>query len=529
MALRIQTNITAINAHKNLNASDVAMAKSLERLSSGYRINRAADDAAGLAISEGFRADIASFNVASRNTTEANALLQVAEGGMEQIGNMLTRLKELATQAASANVGAAERTKINAEGNALISEIDRIANSTKYGSTALLDGTFGASKSSTVGAGGSTGMIGTTYNAYTTGVAGGSILTVASIGASVAEGDWSLILASGGITGTQMWIANATTISNATISEKATLGVGTFSAAATAATTLSWANLGITINVTTAAALAMSNMGIYFGTIATGWGAGAEPTYGTYTRFTGSVLSTCLVTAAFVVTAGAGTAVETFKRTGLTSLNVENAIATGTYTFSQPNTSVIQLTNGTNSQQVTYNGPGSYNFSSLGITFNLTSDYTHTGGGDLSSMTLVISATAGSGNVFQIGAKNDDNNKIALSISGVQASTLNDGLVVDQLDSQTEAQSMLTRVDSAISSLTSARGTIGASMNRLNYAAANLATTIQNSQAVDSVIRDVDMASEMTNFTKQQILMQAGTAMLAQANQAPSLILSLLK
>ena len=93
MGLRIQNNIAALNAHKNLMVADTGLSKSLERLSSGYRINHAADDAAGMSISLAFRADIASFQVASRNTTEASALLQVAEGAMDQIGNMLTRLK----------------------------------------------------------------------------------------------------------------------------------------------------------------------------------------------------------------------------------------------------------------------------------------------------------------------------------------------------------------------------------------------------------------------------------------------------
>ncbi len=116
MGFRIQNNVAAMNAHRWLSTSDSAMSKSLERLSSGYRINRAADDAAGLAISSNFRANIASFQVASRNTSEASALLQVAEGGMEQIENMLVRLKELATQAASANVGSTERAKINSRG-----------------------------------------------------------------------------------------------------------------------------------------------------------------------------------------------------------------------------------------------------------------------------------------------------------------------------------------------------------------------------------------------------------------------------
>ncbi|HRR40031.1 MAG TPA: flagellin, partial [Syntrophales bacterium] len=144
MGFRIQNNIAAMNAQRNLSISDSAMSKSLERLSSGYRINSAKDDAAGLSISQGFRASIASYNVASRNVTEGNALLQVAEGAMDQVGNMLTRLKELATQAASANASS-NLDKINAEGNQLLDEIDRIANSTEYAGSKLVDGSFGVS------------------------------------------------------------------------------------------------------------------------------------------------------------------------------------------------------------------------------------------------------------------------------------------------------------------------------------------------------------------------------------------------
>jgi flagellin len=482
MALRIQTNITAINAHKNLQASDVAMAKSLERLSSGYRINRAADDAAGLSISEGFRSDIASFNVASRNTTEANALLQVAEGGMEQIGNMLTRLKELATQSASANVGASERTKINAEGNALISEIDRIANATKYSSTALLDGTFGASKAagtyvfSSAAAG--VGVYGAMTHIYCAAGTGqtNALFTTAFITAldtnAVMTGTWTFSATTGGVL----------LVGNGSVTE--TITVATWSSA-TGNQTLSFANLGITITT-------VSN-----------------------------------VTNAAFSLAFAGDTTITMRETGLTALNVTGA-SSAVYTFSTAAAGAVALGNGTITQTITgltIGASNSVNFDKLGITFTLGAKYTEN---DLENAEFTVTSS-GSGNVFQIGAKNDSNNQVSLSISSVKAASLNSGLVVDQLDNQTEAQSMLTTIDSAISSLTSARGTIGASMNRLNYAAANLATTIQNSQAVDSAIRDVDMAAEMTNFTKQQILMQAGTAMLAQANQAPSLILSLLK
>jgi len=131
MGFRIQNNIAAMNAQRNLGISDAGMSKSLERLSSGYRINKAADDAAGLSISQSFRADIASYKVAQRNVSEANSLIQVAEGSLDQVGNMLTRMKELATQAASANAGS-NLDKINSEYQKLMDEIDRVVDSTEY-------------------------------------------------------------------------------------------------------------------------------------------------------------------------------------------------------------------------------------------------------------------------------------------------------------------------------------------------------------------------------------------------------------
>lgn len=142
MGLRIQTNVEALNAHRNLGISNASMSKSLERLSSGYRINKAADDAAGLAIAGQLRTNVKSFVKAAENTAQATAMVQVAEGGMDQIENITNRLKELATQAASANNDSG-RSKLNTEFSTLLSEIDRIANSTKYGSTQLIDGTFG--------------------------------------------------------------------------------------------------------------------------------------------------------------------------------------------------------------------------------------------------------------------------------------------------------------------------------------------------------------------------------------------------
>jgi flagellin len=371
MGLRIQNNIAALNAHRNLSISDSGLSKSLERLSSGFRINRAADDAAGLAVSQQFRADIASYKVASRNVSEANSLLQVAEGAMDQIGNMLTRLKELATQAASANASA-NLSKINAEGNVLLKEIDRIANSTEYSGAKLLNGSFGVS----VSAAGS-GMTAADGLQTATGLESGVTYTVAvSIGG-----------------------ANTMTIS-------ATLAGGRVS----------------------------------------------ETLYG-------------------VTAPGTGT------------------------------TKTV-------------------NFASLGLTITLNSDYSAGG-------TIVANAATASN--FQIGAKNTGDDRIGISLESVKAASLDADLLADQLLSASDAQAFLDTVDAAISKLTEKRGNIGAAQNRLGYAAATLSTTIENATAAESVIRDVDMAAEMTTFTKNQILLQAGTAMLAQANSAPQQILSLFK
>ena len=136
--LKVAHNISALEAHRWLSIADASMAKSLERLSSGYRINRAADDAAGLAISSRLRAQIRSLQQAQRNTEQAISMIQVAEGTLSQIHNILERLKELATEAASDTVGDSDREHIDSEAEALLAEIDRISKATKYADTQLI-------------------------------------------------------------------------------------------------------------------------------------------------------------------------------------------------------------------------------------------------------------------------------------------------------------------------------------------------------------------------------------------------------
>ena len=142
MALIVTNNVYSINAQRNMTKAQSGLAKSLEKLSSGYRINRAGDDAAGLAISEKLRSNIRALGQASRNASDGVAMVQTAEGAMEEVNNMLVRMKELANQAANGTLDSTERGYLNTEFAALKSEITRIADNTKYNDTKLLDGTL---------------------------------------------------------------------------------------------------------------------------------------------------------------------------------------------------------------------------------------------------------------------------------------------------------------------------------------------------------------------------------------------------
>jgi len=368
MSLRIQTNSAAINSQRQLSISDTAMSKSLEKLSSGYRINRAADDAAGLSMSNKFTAQVRGLNVASRNASQANSLLQIAEGGMDQIGGILARLKELATQAASAN-NSQNLTDINAEALALTSEIDRIANSTTFQGTALLTG-FGTKTS---------GNTLTAANAYDLSVSGS--------------------------------------------------GQAVYSVATTDGTTITMRDL---------------------------------------------------------------------------ATNVTQTLSKGA-------------------------GASTYNFTTFGVSFktNGAADQSAILAGVVTDLAQLSVSTSNAD--FQIGETNGTNYRISFSITSTTTTSLSVTSTSVDLSSATGAKSAMDYIDWAIGQLSSARASIGATQNRLDYTSANLATAIENASSANSVIKDVDMASEMTSFTKNQILVQAGTAMLAQANQSPQLILSLLK
>jgi len=391
--MRINQNIMAFNAYRNLSTTTGALGKSLEKLSSGYRINRAADDAAGLVISQGLRAQISGLKQASRNAQDGISVVQTAEGALNEVQTMLNRMRDLAVQAANtATNDTNARNAAQAEVTQLKAEIDRITGSTKFGQQALLDGTFGV-----------TDAVKTGFNATGT--------------YTVASGDAFQINVDG---------VGAVTVN---------MTAGTYTGAQLAA------------HLQSAIRTAMTGGGTY-----------------TQAQADKVTVETQTVGAGF-------------------SLSIKAALGNG---------DTFALTDGSGTPLAELNLTGS------------------------------VTAASGTGGVFQVGANNGD------TISVTLASVSTAGLGVGAIDISSDAAGAITLLDSAISTVSTTRGNLGAVQNRFESTIANLQVATENLSASESRIRDTDMAQEMTNFTRQQILQQAGTAMLAQANNVPQSVLRLI-
>jgi flagellin len=371
--MKVATNVASLNTQRWLGVSGAGQSKALERLSSGYKINKAADDAAGIAIALKLNVKAASVSKAIDNGNQAIAMLQTAESGVEQIGNILTRMKELATQAASDN-NQTDIASLEAERAKLETEIGKIAQNTKYGSVGLLTGTATLTNTDALGP---------------------------------ADGVSTMDVASG--------------------------RAGAYSVTYTHASTTF-----VLTNTTD-------------GTSQTVVVPGGEPT-------------------------------------GLDTTEV--------------------------------------NFSSFGIKFTVNSQLD----GDLAAHTFTV--TAGSSSFdFQLGAENVINDQINVSIGDFQVNGT--GVLQDinggDISTKANAKLYLTNVDNAIADLNTERGKIGAAQNQIGYHIANLDAAYENTKSAESIIKDADYATEMANFTKFQIINQAGIAMLAQANQLPQQIMTLLR
>ena len=397
MSMRINTNIEALNAQRNLSATAAKYASSVEKLSSGLRINRAADDAAGLGISEKLNAQVTGLNQAQRNAQDGISMVQTAEGALTEVHSMLQRIRELAVEAANSTVGTADAASVNAEVTSLQAEINRIAQKTTFNGQNLLTGALAVGQAVD-----NTGAVTDTLKA----------------GADLTAG----------------------------------------------AASVSAVNLA---------------------------GAKANTTY-TLTSSGTSDLTLTATTAAGVVTAQKVTAA---GMTGATTQTI--------------------------------------NFSSLGVSIDLTSTATTTAADVAKGLQGLgnINTGTGSAATFQIGANEGDTLQVGFANAQTAAYAGFDAAITafsSGLNSTT-AGALISATDNAIATVSSIRGGYGAVENRLSHTVSSISVASENLNASESRIKDLDVASEMVNFTKTQILQQAGTSILAQANSAPQSILTLLR
>ncbi|MCP5231390.1 MAG: flagellin [Zoogloeaceae bacterium] len=488
MAQTINTNVASLNAQRNLNSSQSSLATSLERLSTGLRINSAKDDSAGLAISERMTSQINGLNQATRNANDGISLSQTAEGALSSVGDSLQRIRELAVQSANATNSASDRAAIQSEVSQLVSEITRVGSQTQFNGLNLLDGSF-TSKSFQVGA-----------NA-------GQTINIASIADARASslGQHSLT-ADGSITG------NVVTAASGAVTNGVT--------AATSAT-------GFTIATDAGTSSAISyaaNAGADAIAAAINSGAG---TLGVTATATNSATLSTLSSAGTVSFSLNGQAVSATIADQNDLSNLVSAIngvsgASGiTAEFTSTSTkSSITLTT-TDGRNINLQDFASDAGATESIKLDATTLTEGTAVSGVKTGTVALSSSKGA--IATAGASAQ-----IFGSAGVNNSTFSSVAALD-LSTETGATSALTIVDAALAQINSSRADLGAIQNRFSTTISSLQTSAENLSASRSRIQDADFASETANLSRAQILQQAGTAMLAQANALPQNVLSLLQ
>lgn len=538
--MRIQHNIAALNSHRQLGANNSAVGKNLEKLSSGYRINRAGDDAAGLAISEKMRAQIKGLETATKNANDGISLVQTAEGALTEVHSMLNRMVELSTQSANGTYdNEVDRNNLQKEVESLKSEIDRIAESTNYNGINLLDGSLAG--------GGSTGTALTgakvvTYKAATSGTltgadASGVTLGVETInidGADI-DVDWSkLSKEDQDILKADHTTANTTASTSkkaAAIMEKAIneaidksgLGVEHISVSSSGAGAFEIKSGSADGNSSIKVATAGGLFDVATGTGALATAKTATPSITNVTDMNGSFNMTIdgkeyKISTAAISTTGTGTAGTDLESVLKTSINATIDL----YNAAVPTES--QLDKADFGVSITKDGRVEItNNSNVKIGF---SDVE--GGGVAKALGISTEGKlSGNGLTLQVGDTADDYNKVTVSVGNMSSSALGIGNI--SVAKQEDAASAIDKIKAAINTVSASRGDLGAIQNRLEHTINNLGVASENMTAAESRIRDVDMAKEMMDFTKNNILTQASQAMLAQANQLPQGVLQLLQ
>ncbi len=487
----INTNVASLNAQRNLNQSQSALATSLQRMSSGMRINSAKDDSAGLAIAERMTAQIRGLNQAARNANDGISLAQTAEGALGEIGNNLQRLRELAVQSANATNSASDRASIDAEAQQLTAEITRVASQTSFNGTNLLDGSF-------------------TSQAFQVGANANQTISINSIADSRATGLGSNTMT---LAGTAMGVATASAAAAATTANGVTVEAGL---------TLTTQNGGTTA--------------------AFGYAVGADA------KAIAAAINTNAASVGVSATATNSTTLSGLSAAGTVSFNLNGTAVSAAVADPTDLTALMGAINGAQGATgVTATFTSSANKTSLTLTASDGRDikvdtFVNSTAGN---QTMVVDS-AGSNRTLTEGSTDSTIKTGTVSLSSSKGAITAAGSNADVFNSATStfssvasmslagttganAQNAISVVDAALAQINSSRADLGAYQNRFQSAINNLQTTAENVSASRSRIQDADFAAETASMTKNQILQQAGTAMLAQANSLPQNVLSLLR
>ncbi|MBN7773745.1 flagellin [Clostridium aminobutyricum] len=573
--MRIQHNIAAINSNRQLASNNNAIGKNLEKLSSGYKINRAGDDAAGLAISEKMRSQITGLSKAQDNANDGISLVQTAEGALTEVHSMLNRMTELATQSANGTFDdATDRANLQKEVDSLLSEIDRIADSTNYNGINLLDGSLGGGVAGSAGGTVYTGasiaktaaatLQGVAFNAAGLGAAVASVAAATdtfSVNGQKLKIDWTkgdaktiadqLTAATTGLSTDQAkdMATKLTDLFNAQMKEQGLNGsvkitsdgtnfvfastdktansefsfIGTTSAAGTTVTSLGAALMSSTAATDNSAIENTAKLTYNGEALASGdtftmtingvksqvkLGAGASIKKGD--DLTGTTVSTILQTAIRAAASSYNTTLGLIKNvkdtdSGLTGLDSDDFTAE----FDKSGALVVKYTGDVE-----------------GVSFSFSDIGDKTVASSLGLGTGSSKVGGGRGLTLQIGDTAEKFNKLTVSVDSMSSKSL--GISDVNISTQAGASEAIDKIKTAINSVSSTRGDLGAVQNRLEHTINNLGVTEENMTSAESRIRDTDMAKEMMQYTKNNILIQASQAMLAQANQLPQGVLQLL-
>lgn len=519
--MRIQHNISAINANRQLGINNNSVSKNLEKLSSGYKINRAGDDAAGLAISEKMRSQIRGLDQASSNANDGISLVQTAEGALNETQSILQRMKELATQSSNGTYqNDVDRENITKEVEALKEEINRISTSTNFNKINLLDGSLSGSSKTSVAKFNIPVSVGSAaLSDVTDATSESSISATLAQGAADSSTDYTVTYQD------KNGETKAITINRAVVAAESDSGV---QAGIDVAKSLNNSALGELFTVTDDGAgkltFTAKDAGKGMGSIIslTSSVDGAAATNVALTKTAGADAYQALDVSKFENTDANGK--NTFEVNGQRFAFVKDAAAA-----SQLDKDVNYVIAGDLTDTGTAGDPGVVAADAMAALISQKTGLTATQ--DALTGKINISGTSSKTNdgglTLQIGASATADQRVSLSIGNMSSSGL--GIANVDVSTQDNALASIQTIENAINKVSGTRADLGALQNRLEHTVNNLGVTSENLTSAESRVRDVDMAKEMMEMTKNNVLTQAAQSMLAQANQQPQNVLKLLQ